>query len=122
LRSVTRSPASFLALSCVGAIASGPAHAAIDPDLSAASVANAATANAVEGEEEPPTITVTGQRTRNEREDPRVTQELRDTPQTVTVISDQVLRRQNLLTLRDALTTIPGITFGAGEGGAAPGH
>ena len=121
MRSVTRSPASFLALSCVGVIASGPAHAAADPDLSAASVANAAAANAVEGEEEPPTITVTGQRTRNEREDPRVTQELRDTPQTVTVISDQVLRRQNLLTLRDALTTIPGITFGAGEGGGGYG-
>jgi catecholate siderophore receptor len=44
-----------------------------------------------------------------------------ETPQTVTVISDQVLRKQNLLTLRDALTTIPGITFGAGEGGGGYG-
>ncbi len=37
------------------------------------------------------------------------------------MISDQVLRRQNLLTLRDALTTVPGITFGAGEGGGGYG-
>ena len=44
-----------------------------------------------------------------------------DTPQTVTVICDQVLRRQNLLTLRDALATVPGITFGAGEGGGGYG-
>ena len=44
-----------------------------------------------------------------------------DTPQTVTVISDQTLRKQNLLTLRDALATIPGITFGAGEGGGGYG-
>src|SRR5690606_14253979 len=46
---------------------------------------------------------------------------LLDTPQTVTVISDQVIRKQNLLTLRDALATIPGITFGAGEGGGGYG-
>jgi catecholate siderophore receptor len=46
---------------------------------------------------------------------------LLDTPQTVTVISDQTLRKQNLLTLRDALATIPGITFGAGEGGGGYG-
>ena len=44
-----------------------------------------------------------------------------DHPQTVTVISDQTLRKQNLLTLRDALATIPGITFGAGEGGGGYG-
>ncbi|HEV2866124.1 MAG TPA: TonB-dependent receptor, partial [Allosphingosinicella sp.] len=41
--------------------------------------------------------------------------------QTVTVISDQTIRRQNLLTLRDALTAVPGITFGAGEGGGGYG-
>src|SRR6202008_4472207 len=33
----------------------------------------------------------------------------------------QVLRKQNLLSLRDALQTIPGITFGAGEGGGGYG-
>ena len=39
----------------------------------------------------------------------------------MTVISDQVLRRQNLLTLRDALAHHAGITFGAGEGGGGYG-
>ena len=52
---------------------------------------------------------------------PRYTRPLLDTPQTVTVITDQVLLEQNLLTLRDALSTVPGITFGAGEGGGGYG-
>ena len=42
-------------------------------------------------------------------------------PQTITVVSQEQLRQQNLLTLRDALATIPGITFGAGEGGGGYG-
>ena len=54
-------------------------------------------------------------------ESPKATSALLDTPQTITVISDQVLRKQNLQTLRDALQTIPGITFGAGEGGGGYG-
>ncbi|HYD13927.1 MAG TPA: TonB-dependent receptor [Allosphingosinicella sp.] len=66
-------------------------------------------------------VLVQGQRQETRLESPRATAPLLDTPQTVTVISDQVLRRQNLLTLRDALTTIPGITFGAGEGGGGYG-
>src|SRR3546814_3290405 len=36
-------------------------------------------------------------------------------------ISTQTIRQQNLLTLRDALSTIPGITVGAGEGGGGYG-
>ena len=39
----------------------------------------------------------------------------------MTIVSDQVIRKQNLLTLRDVLATIPGITFGAGEGGGGYG-
>lgn len=65
-------------------------------------------------------IVVTGERN-SELESPRATAPLLDTPQTVSVISDQVIRRQNLLTLRDALATLPGITFGAGEGGGGYG-
>ncbi|WP_243450981.1 TonB-dependent siderophore receptor [Sphingosinicella sp. CPCC 101087] len=68
-----------------------------------------------------PDIIVTGTLGDPELESPKATAPLLDTPQTVTVISDQTLRRQNLLTLRDALTTIPGITFGAGEGGGGYG-
>jgi len=66
-------------------------------------------------------IIVTGDRPQAELESPKATADLLDTPQTVTVISDQTLRRQNLLTLRDALATVPGITFGAGEGGGGYG-
>jgi catecholate siderophore receptor len=44
-----------------------------------------------------------------------------DTPQTITVLSEKTLRDQNLLTLRDILQTVPGITFGAGEGGGGYG-
>ena len=65
-------------------------------------------------------IVVTGEREAR-LESPKQTAPLLDTPQTVTVISDQTLRRQNLLTLRDALSTVPGITFSAGEGGGGYG-
>lgn len=52
---------------------------------------------------------------------PKYTEAARDTPQTVTVISRQLLDDQNLLTMRDILSTVPGITFGAGEGGGGYG-
>ena len=65
-------------------------------------------------------IVVTGMM-QQELESPKATSDLLDTPQTVTVISAQTIRRQNLLTLRDALATLPGITFGAGEGGGGYG-
>src|SRR5690606_35042575 len=66
-------------------------------------------------------IVVNGVVPEGEVESPKSTAPLLDTPQTVTVVSDQVIRKQNLLTLRDALATIPGITFGAGEGGGGYG-
>src|SRR5688572_7500411 len=66
-------------------------------------------------------ILVTGERAEGEVESPKATAPLLDTPQTVTVVSDQVIRKQNLLTLRDALASVPGITFGAGEGGGGYG-
>ncbi len=91
----------FLALGCVGFFAA-PALAAEAPD------------------EDASTVIVTGKQT-TEVQSPKSVAPLLYTPQTVTVISDQVLRKQNLLTLRDALATIPGITFGAGEGGGGYG-
>ena len=95
----------FLALSCVGAFAAFPAHAEAD-----------------EADQPDRNIVVTGTREAPvELESPKSVTSLADTPQTVTVISDQTLRKQNLLTLRDALQTIPGITFAAAEGGAGYG-
>jgi catecholate siderophore receptor len=54
-------------------------------------------------------------------ESPKRTRTVRDTPQTITVLTSEVIEQQNLLTLRDVLSTVPGITFGAGEGGTGPG-
>ncbi|MEH6952146.1 TonB-dependent siderophore receptor [Nitrobacter sp. NHB1] len=42
---------------------------------------------------------------------------LRDTPQTVNVVTQQVIRDQHLTSMEEALRTVPGITFSAGEGG-----
>lgn len=51
----------------------------------------------------------------------KYTEPLLDTPQTITVVSRQVMEQQNLVGLRDILSTLPGITFGAGEGGGGYG-
>ncbi|WP_166360691.1 TonB-dependent receptor [Pseudomonas akapageensis] len=47
----------------------------------------------------------------------KYTEPLVDTPRSVTVIPQQVIKDTGALTMQDALRTIPGITFGAGEGG-----
>ncbi len=119
---MNRPSASFIALSCVGFIASAPAIAA-DP-------APVKTGPVAANDETPQTqrqqsggqrdVIVIGAR-EAELESPKATAPLLDTPQTITVISDQTLSKQNLLTLRDALQTVPGITFGAGEGGGGYG-
>jgi len=104
---VKTSSASFLALSCVGSLISAPALAT-----------EADAAQDVPGGRTD--IVVTG-RLATEVESPKSTAPLVDTPQTITVVTQETLRQQNLLTLRDALATIPGITFGAGEGGGGYG-
>ena len=48
---------------------------------------------------------------------PKYTAPLIDTPRSVTVIPQQVLKDTGALNMQDALRTVPGITFGAGEGG-----
>ncbi|MFT3808988.1 MAG: TonB-dependent receptor [Micropepsaceae bacterium] len=65
------------------------------------------------------TIDVKGKR--KELESPKYTAPILDTPQTITVIDSGTIRGQNLLTLREILSTAPGITFGAGEGGGGYG-
>jgi catecholate siderophore receptor len=100
------SPA-YLALGCVGFLTSAPIFAQSDvptntPRLGGVKVE----ASAIEDEVKVDRV-----------QSPKATAPLLDTPQTVTVISNQTIRKQNLLTLREALQTIPGITFGAGEGG-----
>ncbi len=48
---------------------------------------------------------------------PKITAPLRDTPRQVTVIPEEIIQTTGSVTLVDALRTVPGITFGAGEGG-----
>lgn len=43
---------------------------------------------------------------------------IRDTPQTVNIVSQQVMAEQNSTTLRDTLRNVAGISIAAGEGGA----
>jgi len=110
----------FIALSCVGFIASAPAFAAAEAAPSAItdpqSTASADDSDRTRDDD----IIVTGEKEITV-ESPKATRPLLDTPQTITVIGDQTIRKQNLLTLRDVLTTVPGITFGAGEGGGGYG-
>jgi catecholate siderophore receptor len=51
----------------------------------------------------------------------RYTAPLLETPQTITLVPREIIDQQNLLTMREILTTLPGITFTAGEGGGGYG-
>ena len=48
---------------------------------------------------------------------PKFTQPLVDTPQTITVIPQEVMAEQNATTLQEALSNTPGVTLLLGEGG-----
>jgi len=67
-----------------------------------------------------PTVQVQGTN-KPEARSPKYTAPILDTPQTITVVSNKTIEDQNLLSLRDILSTLPGITFGAGEGGGGYG-
>ncbi len=64
-------------------------------------------------------VAVTGESPRPSS--PKYTEPIRDTPQTIVVIPQNVIQEQGATTLRDALRNTPGITLAAGEGGTAPG-
>lgn len=113
-----RSAPSFLALAAVGFIASSPANAG---GVTAAADPAAGEPQQVTTEERRrDDIIVTGQQVKSEQASARTTRPVRDTPQTVTILTNRTIEQQNLLTLRDVLSTVPGITFGAAEGGVAP--
>jgi catecholate siderophore receptor len=52
---------------------------------------------------------------------PKLTEPLRDIPQTITIIPRAVMEEQGATTLRDVLRNVAGITFQAGEGGVPAG-
>jgi len=68
-----------------------------------------------------PTIDVTGSETggyqATQQSITRLPTPLLDTPQTVNVVPQQVIRDQRATSMEDALRNVPGITFSAGEGG-----
>lgn len=97
----------LLALSCVGAVAFCNPALAQTTDNAQRLGGMTVTDSAIEESE----VKV------EEAASPKYTAPLLDTPQTITVISSKSIQQQNLLTLRDVLQNVPGVTFGAGEGG-----
>lgn len=104
-----------LAMSCaiVGLAGLSLGGAAQAADTAVADGAAIATADAESGTVEG--VDIQGKVTK--QNNPKVTTDALNNPQTVTVVSRGVIEAQNLLSLRDILSTVPGITFGAGEGG-----
>lgn len=100
---------SFLALSCVGFIATAPAFAA-DP-AAAESAAGADQQDSDRGE-----VVVNGERIRRDS-NPKAVAPALDTPRSIVTIDRQVIKDTGSATLVEALRTVPGITFGAAEGG-----
>lgn len=68
-----------------------------------------------------PVVTVEGTRNSYKPDrlsSPKFTEPLRDVPVSVSVIPKELIKDQGVLTLRQILSNVPGITFGAGEGGS----
>jgi catecholate siderophore receptor len=111
VRSQARGALGVAAVAGLAGLALAPAAFAAAPDVDAPVAAAAISADSTEVAG----VKVEGRKTR--AESPKYTAKPLDTPQTVTIVSRGVIEAQNLLSLRDILATVPGITFGAGEGG-----
>jgi len=64
------------------------------------------------------TVEVSGQVSALEVTSPKYSEQLRDTPQSVSVVPRQIIEQQATTTLRDAVRNVAGISIAAGEGGA----
>jgi catecholate siderophore receptor len=98
----------FLALGCVGFIASAPALAG-----ETAAEGDGGPSDPQGGE----TIVVTGEHEKERLDSAKAVAPLQDTPRSIVVIDDKAIRETGSATLVEALRTVPGITFGAAEGG-----
>lgn len=103
-RAAVAKPA-FLALSCVGAFAGGPAFGRATPD--------AVPAN--DEDQNRQDIIVNG--VRETKTGPKDVAPLVNTPKSIVVLDKSVIEQTGSNSLQDALRTVPGITFGAAEGG-----
>ena len=104
--------ASAIGVALTATSAAHMAHAAEKTDEKAPRNAIALDATPVVGEFQEPTSYQV-----QKASSPKYTAPLVDTPRSVTVIPQQVLKDTGALSMQDALRTVPGITFGAGEGG-----
>ncbi|MGH7399834.1 MAG: TonB-dependent receptor [Candidatus Rokuibacteriota bacterium] len=71
-----------------------------------------------------PGVDVHGRRDQYKIEEPslfKMPDPVKDTPQSITVLPEEILDERALFTLRDALRTVPGISLAAGEGGGRQG-
>jgi len=105
-----------LVLACAAGGLAGLALGGVAQAAEGAADADAAVATA--GADQGHTISgIEVEAQRQKENNPKLTATPLNNPQTVTVISRGTIEAQNLLSLRDILSTVPGITFGAGEGG-----
>jgi catecholate siderophore receptor len=111
--STARSGASYLALACVGFIATAPAHAADNNGPTPADADKEAQDRSAQDRDQ---IVVNGARS-GELQGPKAVATVENTPRSVIVLPKDVIEQTGSTTLADALRTVPGITFGAAEGG-----
>ncbi|WP_167737631.1 TonB-dependent receptor [Sphingomonas parva] len=111
-----------LALAGGSSLMLAPAAVAADTseELTGDAAADLAADTAVAADEDAqPDITVTGERYRINTLNSRLG-DLRDAPQSVSVIPREVIEQQAATTLRDVLRNVSGISMAAGEGGGGP--
>jgi catecholate siderophore receptor len=110
-RTASKTTPAFLALGCVGFITSAPtlAQATDAPPADGARVFKGVTVTGA-------AITEDGYKVER-AESPKAVAPLLDTPRSVVVVDKQVIKDMGAATLVDALRAVPGITFGAAEGG-----
>lgn len=106
---MTTKTVSFLALSCVGAFATAPVYAT-EP------AAPATAPDAADEDQRRADVVVEGVRT-NPHTDPKAVAPLVNTPRSIVTLPAEVIEQTGSNSLADALRTVPGITFGAAEGG-----
>jgi len=99
----------FLALGCVGFIAAPAAAQTSDGASSAPARLGGVTVTDTALEDQGYKV--------DKPESPKYTAPLVDTPKSVVILPAQVIKETGSTSLVEALRTVPGITFGAGEGG-----
>ncbi|WP_242124382.1 TonB-dependent receptor [Sphingobium sp. Sx8-8] len=107
-----RTTPAFLALGCVGAFVSSPALA-----LDKLADTAADTADALADQQADAGQIIVNGRYNQDIISPKATAPLINTPRSVAIVSENVIKDTGSATLVEALRTVPGITFGAAEGG-----